>query len=163
MEKPSGLNKIRTAIGAIAALGAVSGTELPKDGGLPQMQQAEAAEAFDANLEAEAFLDRIMSLKVGNKFRERTLNDVWAVKAAVEEELDVFTLALQQQRTAFTVRGSRVFMGGTISPKDRLKAARLLQSKFESRTRGEDDPLSWLQIDLDNTLRNAAQIEALPK
>jgi hypothetical protein len=86
-------NGVRAALVGAAFLGAVGGAEVPKEGGFPQIQGAEAHESFNAEVEANGFLKYIAGLPTGIPNATGRI----LFRAQIEVAYDNFVLALAQR------------------------------------------------------------------
>lgn len=95
---------------------------------------AAQAQSFNANHEADAFLNRIASLNTQSRHMLQVL---------VESELDSFVLAVKSRRPVFSASGN-VSLSGTISFEDRITASRLLAPKLRARDTERNPALRML-------------------
>jgi len=143
-KKSSKIEKaIRSTLAGAAFLGAIGGAEVPKEGGMPQMQSAEARESFDANKEADVFIEEIAGLRIGSG----GITNEFELKRKVEDKVTMFVLALTLKTPMFSKKETGRFMG-MVGPEDRARAAQLLRQRLQGRGDRENPALKMLEKEI---------------
>lgn len=121
---------MRATLAGAALLGASQLVELPRSEAttLPAQTTSESYEGFDAEHEADAFIEAIAVLEdsvIQDARGRRTL------MTAIEEKLNIFALALHKEIPYFS-KNETVSLSGTVTEKMREKAEQLLITTLDS-------------------------------